>query len=125
MSFSILARPIQVKESFIAFLFIYLPYADFFIFFPARLTSSPSRPTKKLKMAKKKKTTSSSRPKKPKLSEDVRNSSNLRWSSCRLAYQFDFSNTVDDPIEIEEVEDSKDSEQGSACGEETSSEDNS
>ena len=32
----------------------------------------------KLKIAKEKKTTSNSQPKKPKLSEDVRNSSNLR-----------------------------------------------
>ena len=39
--------------------------------------------------------------------------------------EFDFSNTVDDPIEIQEVEDpSKDGKQGSTCGEETSSEDN-
>ena len=53
----------------------------------------------------------------------MRNSSNLRRSLRRLGHQFDFSNTVDDPIEIEDP--SEDSEQGSACGEETSSEDNS
>ena len=77
-------------------------------------------------MAKEKKTTSSNRPKKPKLSEEVRNSSNLWRSLRRLAHHFDFSNTIDDPIEIEEVEDPfEDSEQGLACGEETSSEDNS
>ena len=66
-------------------------------------------------MAKEKKTTSNSQPKKPNLFEDVRNSSNLQWSSLRPAHQFDFSNTIDD--EIKEVEDpSKDSEQGSAYG---------
>ena len=44
----------------------------------------------------------------------------------RPTHQFEFSNTVDDPIEIKEVEDpSEDSKQGSACGEETSSEDDS
>ena len=32
MRFSILACPLQVKESFIVFLFINLPYADFLIF---------------------------------------------------------------------------------------------
>ena len=90
------------------------------------MTSSPSKPTKIFKMTKEKKTTSSGRPKKPKLSEDVRNFSNLRRSSRRPTHQFDFSNTVNDPIEIEEVEDhSEDSEQGSTCGDETSSEDNS
>ena len=73
--------------------------------------TSPIRPTKKLKMTKENKITSSSRPKKPKLSKDVKNSSNLRESSCTPTYQFDFSNTVDDPIEIKEVEDpSEDSE---------------
>ena len=50
-------------------------------------------------MAKEKKTIFNSRPKKPKFSEDVKNSSNLRRSSCRPAHQFDFSNIVDDPIE--------------------------
>ena len=90
------------------------------------MTSSPSRPTKKLKMAKEKKTTSSSQLKKTKILEDVRNSSNLWQSSHRPVHRFDFSNTVDNPIEIEEVEDPfEDSEEGSACGEETSSEDNS
>ena len=90
------------------------------------MTSSPSRPTKKLKMAKEKKTNSGSRPKKPKFSKDLKNSSNLWCSLRRPVHQFDFSSTVDDPIEIEEVEDPpKDSEQGSAYGEETSSEDNS
>ena len=85
------------------------------------MTSSPSRPTKKLKIAKEKKPTSSSWPKKPKLYEDVRSSSNLQPSSCRPSHQFDFSNIVDDPIEIEEVEDPpEDNEQGSVCGEETS-----
>ena len=42
---------------------------------------------------------------------------------CRLGHRFDFSNIVDDPIEIEDP--SEDSEQGSDCGEETLSEDNS
>ena len=77
-------------------------------------------------MTKEKKTTSSGQLKKPKLFEDVRNFSNLRWSLLIPTHQFDFSNTVNDPIEIEEVEDhSEDSEKGSACGDETSSEDNS
>ena len=80
----------------------------------------------KLKMVKEKKTTSSSRPKKSKLSEDVRTSSNLWSSSRRLAHHFDFSSIVDDPIEIEEVEDPyEDNEQGWTCGEETLSKDNS
>ena len=77
-------------------------------------------------MAKEKKTISNSQPKKPKFSEDVKNFSNLRQSLRRPTNQFDFSNTVDDPIKIEEVEDPyEESEQGSACGEETSSEDSS
>ena len=46
--------------------------------------------------------------------------------SSKPAHQFDFSNTYDDLIEIEEVKDpSEDSEQGSTYGEETLSEDNS
>ena len=98
MSFSVLTRPLQVKESFIAFLFIYLPHADFLIFFSIGWNSSPSRPAKKLKMVKEKKTTSNCRPKKPKLSENVRNSSNLRWSSHKPTHLFDFSNTIDDPL---------------------------
>ena len=74
-------------------------------------------------MAKEKKTISNSRPKKPKFYKDVKNFSNLRRSSRIPSHQFDFSNTVDDPIEIEEVEDpSEESEKGLACGEETSSE---
>ena len=77
-------------------------------------------------MVEEKNVASSSQPKKPKLFEDVRNSSNLWWSSRRPTHQFDFSNTADDPIEVEEVEDpSEDSEQGSAFGEETLSEDDS
>ena len=50
----------------------------------------------------KKKPTSSNRLKKPKLDSfnivDMRNSSNLRRSLRKPAYQFDFSNTIDDPI---------------------------
>ena len=85
-------------------------------FFSAGLTS-PSRPTKKLKMADEKNIASNSRLKKPELPEYVRYSSNLRQSSCRPAHH-DFSNTVDDPIEVEKVENpSKNSEQGSAFGE--------
>ena len=90
------------------------------------MTSSPSRPTKKLKITKEKKTTSSSQPKKPNLSEYVMNSSNLQRLSCRPSHQFDFSNTIDDPIKVEEVEDpSKDNEQGLAYEVEDSSEDDS
>ena len=45
---------------------------------------------------------------------------------AQTTHQFNFSNTIDDPIEIEEVEDLyEDSEQGSAYGEEASSENNS
>ena len=56
----------------------------------------------------------------------MRTSSNLRRLSRKPAHQFDFSNIVDDPIEIEEVKDPfEDSTQGLACGEENSSEDNS
>ena len=77
-------------------------------------------------MVKEKNVASNSQPKKSKLFEDVRNSSNLRRSSRRPAYQFDFSNIVDDPIEVEEVEDpSENSEQGLAYEEEASSEDDS
>ena len=94
--------------------------------FSIGLTSSPYRPTKKLNMTEEKKIASRSRPKEPNLSEDVRSSSNLRRSSHRLAHQFDFSNIVDDPIEVEEVEDpSEDSDQGLAFGEEALSEDDS
>ena len=67
MSFSVLARPLQVKESFVAFLFINLPHSDFLIFFYVGLTSSSTKTTKKLKIAEEKKTTSSSWSKKPKL----------------------------------------------------------
>ena len=77
-------------------------------------------------MAEEKKTTPSSRPKKPKLFEDVRNSSNLRRLSRTAIHQFDFSKTIDDPIEVEEVKDPfEDSEQGSTYGVETLSEDDS
>ena len=69
------------------------------------MTSSPSKPTKKLKMVEEKKTTSNNWPKNPKLYEDVRNSSNLWRSSRKPSHQFDSSNIVDDPIEVEEVED--------------------
>ena len=63
-----------------------------FLIFSAGLTSL-SRSTKKLKMAKEKNITSSSWPKKSKLLDDVRNSSNLRRSSCKPARDI-----VDDPI---------------------------
>ena len=44
----------------------------------------------------------------------------------RLAHHFDFSNTVDNLIEVEELEDpSKSSEEGSTFGEEASSEEHS
>ena len=52
-----------------------------FLIFSARLTFSPSRPIKKIKMAKDKNIASSSQPKKSKVPEDVRKSSNLRRSS--------------------------------------------
>ena len=69
------------------------------------MTSPLSRPTKKLKMAKEKNIASNNRPKKPKLLKNVRTPSNLRRSSCRAVHQFEFSNTVDDPIEFEEMGD--------------------
>ena len=62
------------KKSFTAF--INLPHVDFLIF-SVGLTSSSNRPSKKRKMAKEKNIASSSFLKKPKLSKDVRNSSNL------------------------------------------------
>ena len=69
-------------------------------------------------MIEEKNVASSSRPKKSKFPEDVKSFSNLRRSSHRPTHQFDFSNTIDDPIEVEEKEDpSKDSEQGLAFGE--------
>ena len=72
-----------------------------FPFFSTGLTSSPSRPTKKLKMAEQNNMSSNSRAKKPKLLEHVRTPSNLRRSSRWPVHQFDFSNTVDDPIKVE------------------------
>ena len=86
-------------------------------------TGRYSRPTKK---AEEKNVAFSSQLKKDKLSKYVRNSSNLWRSSRKLAHRIDFSNIVDDPIEVEEVEDpSEDSEQGSTFGEEASSKDDS
>ena len=56
----------------------------------------------------------------------MRNSSNLQRSSRRLVHLFDFSNIVDDPIKVEEMEDhSESSERNSAFGEEASSEEDS
>ena len=53
----------------------------------------------------------------------MRTPSNLRRSSWRPVYQFEFSNTVDDPIEVEEMENpSESSEQASNFEEEVSSE---
>ena len=53
--------------------------------------------------------------------------SNLQRSSSRQIHQFEFSNTIDDPIEVEEMEDPSDSinEQESTFGEEASSEEDS
>ena len=63
-------------------------------------------------MAKEKNITFNSWPKKPKFLENMRTPSNLQRSSCQLVNQFDLSNTVDDPIEPEEMGDpSKSSEQ--------------
>ena len=63
-------------------------------------------------MVEEKNVASNSRPKKSKFPKDVKNSSKLRRSLRRPAHQFDFSN---DPIRVEEVEDSsKDREKGSA-----------
>ena len=76
-----------------------------FPLFSLGLTSPPSRPTKKIKMAEEKNITSSSRPKKTKLPENVRTLSNLRRSSCQPVHQLVFSNNVDDPIKVEEMED--------------------
>ena len=82
------------------------------------------KPTKKLKMAEEKNVASSSRPKKSKLPENMGTPSNLRHPLRRINHKFYFSNTVNDPIEVEEVEDpSKSSEL--AFGEEASSEENS
>ena len=65
MSSLVLAHLLQVKESFATFLFINLPHAYLIsLFFSTRLFSSPSRPTKKLKIVEEKNIASSSRPKK-------------------------------------------------------------
>ena len=65
-------------------------------------------------------------PQKSKLPTDVRNSSNLRHFSRRPAHQFDFSNTVHDPIKVEEVEDPFESnEKGLNFREEASNEEDS
>ena len=107
----VLARSLQVKELFAAFVLINLPHAT-------RLTS-PSRPTKRLKMAEENNIASSGQPKKSKLPEDVKTPSNLRRSLRRPTHHFDFSNTVDDLIEVEELEDpSESSEEWLAFGEE-------
>ena len=50
MRSSVLARPLQVKELFTAFVFINLPHAYLIFHFSTGLTSSPSRHTNKLKM---------------------------------------------------------------------------
>ena len=56
-------------------------------------------------MVEEKNIASSSRPKKFKFPENVRTPSNLRHYSRRPVHQFDFSNTVNDPIKVEEMED--------------------
>ena len=74
-------------------------------------------------MTEEKNVASSCWPKKSKLLEDVRNSSNLRRSSHWLIHQFDLFNTIDDPIKIEEMEDPYESRENElAFGEEASSE---
>ena len=122
-SSSVLARLLQVKELFVAFVFINLLQAFLILRFFTRLTSSPNRPTKKLKMAKQKNVASSSWPKKSKLPKDRKTPSHLQRYSCRLTHHFDFSNYVDDHIDFEEMEDpSKSSDDSSAFGEEALSE---
>ena len=77
-------------------------------------------------MAEGKNIASNSRPKNPMLPKNVRNYSNLQCSLCRPVPQFDLSNTVGDPIEVEKMEDPFESgEQESAFGEEASSEEDS
>ena len=94
--------------------------------FYAGLTSSPSRPTKKIKMAEEKNIASNSRPIQSKFPKNVGTPSNLRRSLHRSAYQFDSSNTFNDPIEVEEVEDPSHSNlQESAFGEKALSEEDS
>ena len=125
-SYSVLARLLQLKELNPAFVFINLPHAYMISPFPIGLTSSPSSPTKKLKMAEDKNIASNSRPKKPNLPKNVRTPSNVRCSSLRLANQFYFSNTIDNPIEVEEMEDpSESSKQESTFGKEALSEEDS
>ena len=119
--------PIAGKR-IICYIFIhkFTPCLFDILIFSTGLTSSPNRPTKKLKIDKEKNIASSSQPKKSKLLEHVRNSSNLRRSSRRPVHSFDFSNYVDDLIEVEEMDDpSETSDQGSTFGEEASSEDDS
>ena len=72
-------------------------------------------------MVEEKNIASSSRPKKSKLLENVRTPSNLRCSLRRPIHQFEFSNTVDDPIKVEEMEDPSKSSEQDAFGEEASS----
>ena len=125
-SSSVFAHPLQVKESFATFVFINLPHAYLISsFFSTWLTSSLSRPTKKLKMAKEKNIASNSRSKKSKLLEDVRNPSTLQRFSRRPAHQFDFSNTIDNPIEVEEVEDPSERSEDDSTFREASSEEDS
>ena len=77
-------------------------------------------------MIEEKNIASSSQPKNPKLHENVRTPSTLQHSLCRPVHQFDLSNTVDDPIEVEEMEDPFEySEQESAFREKASSEEDS
>ena len=77
-------------------------------------------------MAKKNIVASTSQPKKPKLPEIVEIHSNLRRSSHRMVHRIEFSNTANDPIEVEEMGNlSESNEQGSAFGEEAPNEEDS
>ena len=73
------------------------------------MASPLSRPTKKLKMVEEKNIASSSWPNKLKLLENVKTSSNLRCSLHLSVHQFEFSNIIDNPIEVKEMEDPSES----------------
>ena len=77
-------------------------------------------------MAKKNIIASTSRPKKPKLPEILEIHSNLRRSSHQMVHRIEFSNTANDPIEVEEMGNLFESnEQGSTFGEEALNEEDS
>ena len=77
-------------------------------------------------MAKEKTATLTNRPKKPKLLETVNIPSNPRRSLCQMVHRFEFSNTANNLIEVEEIRNpSKINKHDLAIEEETSIEEDS